>query len=57
MNAYTKYFDKNNKYINLLVSDKKYQKNIMRYGIKLKASLKKNLIVNQCIMINTLKLK
>ena len=24
MNAYTKYFDKNNKYINLLVSDKKY---------------------------------
>ena len=23
MNAYTKYFDKNNKYINLLVSDKK----------------------------------
>ena len=24
MNAYTKYFDKNNKYINILVSHKKY---------------------------------
>ena len=29
----------------------------MKYGIKLKINLEKNLIVNQCIMINTLKLK
>ena len=33
------------------------EKNIMKYGIKLKVYLKKNLIVNQCIMINILKLK
>ena len=36
MNAYVKYFDKNNRYINILVS-----KNIMKYGIKLKVYLKK----------------
>ena len=46
MNAHTKYFHKNNKYISLLVSDKKYCKNILRCGIKLKAYLKKYLIVN-----------
>ena len=56
MNAYAKYFDKNNKYLNLLVNNKEIL-NIQKYGIKLKASLKKNLIANQCIMINTLKLK
>ena len=38
MNACTKYFDENNKYINLLVSDKKIlEKHSIRYGIKLKA--------------------
>ena len=57
MNAYVKYFDKNNQYKNLLVHDKELLKNIMKYGIKLKVYLRKNLIVNQCIMINTLKLK
>ena len=51
-------FDKNNKYMKLLVNDKEiYQKNIQKYGIKLRAQLKKNLIANQSIMINTLKLK
>ena len=57
MNAYVKYFDKNNQCKNLLVHDKELLKNIMKYGIKLKVYLRKNLIVNQCIMINTLKLK
>ena len=57
MNAYAKHFDKNSKYMNLLVNDKEYQKNILKYGIKLKFSLKKILIVNQYIMINTLKLE
>ena len=28
MNAYTKYFDKNNKYMNLLVNDKKNTRKI-----------------------------
>ena len=54
MNAYVKYFDKNNQYKNLLVHDKELLKNIMKYGIKLKVYLRKNLIVNQRIMINTL---
>ena len=57
MNAYVKYFDKNSQYINLLVYDEELLTNIMKYGIKLKIYLKKNLIVKQCIMINTLKLK
>ena len=57
MNAYVKHFDKSNQYKNLLVHDKEALKNIMKYGIKLKVYLRKNLIVNQCIMINTLKLK
>ena len=57
INAYVKYFDKNSQYINLLVYDEELLTNIMKYGIKLKIYLKKNLIVNQCIMINALKLK
>ena len=36
MNAYVKYFDKNNNCMNLLVNDKKRFKNIWRYGIKLR---------------------
>ena len=37
MNAYAKYFDKNNKYINLLVNDKEiFKKKNQKYGIKLK---------------------
>ena len=40
MNAYAKFFDKNNKYINLLVNDKEILKKnmkIQKYGIKLRA--------------------
>ena len=51
MNGYSKYFDENNEYVNLLVNDKEMPKNILKYGIKLKVYLKKNLIVNQCIMV------
>ena len=51
MNAYAK----SSKYMNHL--EKKYQKNILKYRIKLKVKFKKNQIVNQCTMINTLKLK
>ena len=36
---------------------KNYLKSAMKYEIRLKIHLKKNLIVNQCIMINALKLK
>ena len=57
MNAYTKYFDKNNKYINLLVTDKKILEKYSEIWNKIKSLLKNNLIVNQCITINTLKLK
>ena len=57
MNANVKYFDKDNLYKNLLVHDKELLENIMKYGIKLKVYLRKNLIANQCIMIDTLKLK
>ena len=45
MNAYVKYFDKNSQYINFLVYDEELLTNIMKYGIKLKIYLKKNLIV------------
>ena len=41
MNACAKYFDKNNKYINLLVNDKEILKKYSEIGIKLKAQLKK----------------
>ena len=57
MNFDTKYFDKNNKYINLLVSDKKILEKYSEIWNKIKSLIKKNWIVNQCIMINTLKLK
>ena len=48
---------KDNKRMNLLVNDKKYCKNIVKHGIKLKTYLRKNLVVNQCIMIVIIKLK
>ena len=35
MNVYFKHFDKNNKFMNLLVNDEKLLKNILIYGIKL----------------------
>ena len=53
MNGYTKYFDNNNKYMNLLVHDKK----ILKEQNEIQNKNKKGLIVNQCIMINTSKLK
>ena len=49
MNAYAKYFDKYDKCMNLSVNEKK--KNTIKYGIKLKTYLGKDLIVNQYKMI------
>ena len=58
LTGYAKHFDNNNnKYLNLLVNDKKLLKNAMKYGIRLKAYPKGNLIKNQCITINILALK
>ena len=45
-NRYTKYFDNNKRNIHLLAHDEKLLKNTMRYRVKLKLYLKKNLIVN-----------
>ena len=36
---------------------KNYENDRMKYGIKLRVYLRKNLIMNQCIMTNTLKKK
>ena len=41
MNWYSKYFDKNSKYMDLLVNNKKVLKNILKYEIKLKVYLKR----------------
>ena len=57
MNAYAKHFDKNNKYVNLLVNDKKMLKKYSEIWNKIKSLIKKKLIANQYMMINTLKLK
>ena len=57
MNTYTKYFDRNSKYMSSLVHDKEILKDTMKYGIILENHLKKILIVKQCITINALKLK
>ena len=54
LTEYTKHFNNNNKYVNLLVSDKKLLKNAMKYGIRLKAYPKKNLIKSHCATINIL---
>ena len=43
MNAYTKYFDKNSKYINLSVSDKKIIKKYLKIWNKIKSLIKKEL--------------
>ena len=51
-----KYFGSNNTCINHLVYDKELLKNIMKYEIRLLICYKKGLIVNQCEMINTIKL-
>ena len=57
MKAYDKYFDKNNKSMNILVYDKKILKKYNDTQDKTKTFFGKKLIVNQNIMINTLKLK
>ena len=57
MKAYAKYFDKNNKSMNILVYDKKILKKHNEIQDKTKTFFGKKLIVNQNIMINTLKLK
>ena len=41
MNAYAKYFDKNNKYINLLVNDKKILKKYLEIWNKIKSFIEK----------------
>ena len=35
INGYVKHFDKNNKYMSLLIHDKKLLKNAMKYGVRL----------------------
>ena len=57
MKAYAKYFDKNIKSMNILVYDKKILKKYNEIQDKTKTFFGKKLIVNQNIMINTLKLK
>ena len=56
MNGYVKYFDDSNKYNDKEVCfmAKKYEISRIKYGIELKIYLEKSLIVNQCIIINTL---
>ena len=56
MNGYVKYFEDSNKYNDKEVCFmvKKYEINRIKYGIELKIYLEKSLIVNQCIIINTL---
>ena len=57
MNEYVRYFDINNKCINLLVHDKELLKEYNELLDKVSNLLKKSLIVNQCIMINTSQLR
>ena len=42
LTGYIKHFSDENKLINFLFTDKKLFKNTIRYGVKLKACLKKN---------------
>ena len=57
MNVYVKYFDSNNKYMNLLVHDGELLKKCNEIWNKIKDLLKKGLIVNRCMIITTLKLR
>ena len=57
MNRYVKYFDSNNKYTSFLVHDKTFLQKHNETFYKISNLLRKALIVNQCIMVNTLKLK
>ena len=57
MNPYAGYFDRNSKYMNLLVGNEKLLEKYNEKLDKIKIYLKKSLIVKQYIMINTIKLK
>ena len=58
MNGYTKYFNNNNKYMNLLVHDKKLLKKYKEIWDKISNLLKKGFDIEQVYnIINTLKLK
>ena len=57
INTYAKYCDKNSKYINLLVNDIEILEKYCEVSNKIKSLIRKKLILNQYIMINTLKLK
>ena len=57
MNGYAKYFDNNNKYMNLLVNDEKFLGKYSEILDKISILLKKGLIVSHCLMINTLRQK
>ena len=52
MIGYTNEFNSDNIYENVLVQDKKYQVNILKYGTKLKPYFKKCLTVNLQIIVN-----
>ena len=57
MNVYAKYFHKNSKYRTHLFKDEKILKKFLKLWNKIKSLIKKELKVNQCIMINKLKLQ
>ena len=57
INGYVKNIDNNNKYVNLLVHDKKLSKQYNEIWSKFRKLLKKGLIVSHCMMLNSLKLK
>ena len=54
LTGYVKHFSNENKLINFLVTDKRLLKNTIKYGVKLKAYLKKNLIKILCMKIDIL---
>ena len=57
MSRYAKYFESNNKYVNFLVHYEGFLKKYNAVWDKISNLLKKDLIVNQYMMKNTLKLK
>ena len=57
MNRSAKYFDSETNYMNVLVHNKELLKKYNAIWNKINNLLKKGLIMSQCIMINTLKLK
>ena len=57
MNAFVKYFDNNNKYMNPLANEKELLIKYKEIWNRISNLLKKGLIVNQYIIINILRLK